>query len=226
MSYKGSFLYNENANRMRTKHQLFLFCMGIHYTVLLLFKESLTYGEFGGLFLIGVVIIMLHTETVYTLLQTVKIKSSKKREDDDRIQYYINLSRIIEKSKSDKTQTARICWIYIAYHYEECNIISCPLSKLSGMADLEKDTKEKKISSLKQAIAFHFKRDALLRSSSADLKLLYVAFVSRYLKSYAGAWLMLNELQSKSYNFMQSLQCYILRYFLLENLSIISSFLS
>jgi len=192
---------------------LFLLVIAIHFFALTEWNDSLTYAEYGGLILITIIMAWSYHETVDSALLRISLKNADKLKDRDQILYFIGLIRIIERCKSDNLLYSRLGWLYAAYHNDKCNIISCPLSQLSGILDLSKDTKARKLLMIKQGIAVHFKQIASAPNVSVDLKILYIAYLSRYLKSYVGAWFMIDGLLEKDCSFVQNFHIYIFKYF-------------
>jgi len=141
------------------------------------------------------------------------MKNALSLKDREQIVYFLRLIRIIERCKSEDIFYSRVGWLYAAYHNDKCDLISCPLSNSSGICDIARDSKERKIIILKQCIALHFKQVATQANTNIDLKILYIAFLSKFLKNFVGAWFMISGLLVANCNFVQNFHVYVFKYF-------------
>jgi len=185
----------------------------VHYAALIQWNDSLTYVEYVGLVLITIVFAWSYNETFYSKLAQISMKNATAVKDREQLIYFLRLIRVIERCKSDDILYARVGWLYAAYHNNNCNLISCPLSKTSGICDIARDSKERKMQILKQCIALHFKQVATHKNASVDLKILYIAFLSRFLKNYVGAWFMISGLLVRDCSFVENFHIYAFKYF-------------
>jgi len=219
LSFSCSYLYDDTARKSRQLCCIFLLCMGIQATGLYIAPEQFEYMEITWIFLMILVMIDYLLISDNNLFKNIELEY-KEKNSNTIISYYLELINIIEWCKADNLLATRMLSLYVSYHRSKCGKLRCPLSNTSlikyktlSINDDDLNNKEKLLNKLKQTIAFHLRESTLKFPTFIELKMLYIAFVQKYLKSYLEAWTIIDEILINDCPFIQKLHLYSIKYF-------------
>ncbi len=214
LSYTHNHLYSQCSNRARQLWQVFIVLVGLMCAGLYFATEVFQYIEYGGVPLIMVVLFTFWIAADKSQLATLEMGLADKN-PKLAIDHFLSLANMIEDSKGEGAFSEALLGLYVAYHHSKCTRNRCPLSKdlpLDTGKSTETETKDWRLQKLKQAVGLHLREATLTTPWNIDLKLLYVAYVRKYLKSYIEAWATIDGVLLSECNFIQRLHLYCFKF--------------
>ncbi len=212
LSYTQNFVYDLEASQRRRVWKWLMFCLGVTATALFVWPKNMDYVEYGGLILTPIISIAASLISTDTRLSLMSLNIEEKRNRKFVLHHFIQLVQLIDAcGEPEDTGQNRLLELYVTEHQRKCLRPRCPLvgqSSSSPVAGKGGDSVSGMLTGLKFAVALHMREAITLFPADISLKILYVQFIRKHIKSYLGAWTMINSILKGECNFVQRLQIY------------------